>query len=183
MQVPGTLGTVSWGHWNPLRGWRHQAERGGRLSPATQQSSDNPAGWGRHGARSGNRTACPGVRPDNELPQPGGCARRRRAPEGAPLLPFAHPRPGSCPARIVSPHARRAQSFGDGRKAPCAATLHPRLSLLGSRCPSQKVTGVWVSLRGLLSLMPLIHAPPCLLNTFMYMRKWIQSGEKTARRG
>lgn len=115
MQVPGTLGTVSWGHWNPIRRWRHQAEpRGCPPHPATAtQSSVNPGrvGGGQWGPFR-KQDSMPGVRPDNELPQPGSCARRRRAPEGAPSA-LAPLHPSSAP---LPPCAQRLAS-----RAPSAA--------------------------------------------------------------
>lgn len=163
MQVPGTLGTVSWGHWNPIRRWRHQAEpRGCPPTPplpcSPQLTREGGGQWGPFRKQD----SMPGVRPDNELPQPGSCARRRRAPEGAPsaLAPL-HPSSAPLPPRRAASRLTRAERslLGAGERLPprtrdCPETV--RVWQSASQPGSNWRLGVapWMVL-----LRPLRHVP------------------------
>lgn len=133
MKVSGTLGPVSWGHWNPIRG----GQEGGGIRQSQedpppqlpQQSSVDPAGGGVQWGLFRKQDSMPGVGPDNEPPQPGSCARRRCTPEGVPFAaaPRSSTTPCSCPGPSTShPTCAGGSALWGRRKIPCGAAGEPK---------------------------------------------------------
>lgn len=151
----GKLGTLESNQRGP-GGWTQQAEPGVLPPQLPQQSSVDPAGGRGAVGLFRKQDSMPGVGPDNELPQPGSCARRGCTPEGAP---FAAARrssttPCSCPGLSTS-HSTCAggSALWGRRKIPCGAAGYPRLGPFSGRNFSQEATGDWDSLGGFFSLM------------------------------
>lgn len=161
MKVSGTLGPVSWGHWNPIRG----GQEGGGIRQSQEDPPPNSPtspqltrqGEGCSGACSGNRTVCRvSGQTMSRLSQaavPGAGARLRVFPL---LLPLAHQLPPA-PAQVrahPTPHVPEAQPSGAGERFLVVLPGNPRLGPFSGRYFSQEATGDWDSLGGFFSYGP-----------------------------
>lgn len=150
----GKLGTLESNQRGPEGGGIRQSQEDPPQLP--QQSSVDPAGGGVQWGLFRKQDSMPGVGPDNELPQPGSCARRRCTPEGVSFAaaPRSSTTPCSCPGLSTSrPTCAGGSALWGRRKIPCGADGNPRLGPFSGRYFSQEATGDWDSLGGFFSLM------------------------------